>query len=123
MWGLRECVRRCSEHRLTWARVPRTRSQPLHGSRCTIGVRGALAISTQDAMALAVEKDLAVTVTGEHKSTAKKLEIEIEDEAVIKVGSAKLTLKKNGDISIEGGKITVKGSGDVVIKGSKVAMN
>lgn len=89
----------------------------------TIGVKGALAISTQDAMTLAVEKDLAVTVTGEHKSTAKKLEIEIEDEAVIKVGSAKLTLKKNGDISIEGGKITVKGSGDVVIKGSKVAMN
>jgi type VI secretion system secreted protein VgrG len=54
---------------------------------------------------------------------AKKATIQIADELTIKVGSATITMKKNGDISIKGAKININGSGDVVIKGSKIAEN
>ena len=49
-----------------------------------------------------------------------------KDEAMdfmIKVGKAKISMKKNGDITISGGKINVKGSGAVAIKGSKITQN
>jgi type VI secretion system secreted protein VgrG len=53
----------------------------------------------------------------------KKGVIEIADELSIKVGSASITMKKNGDITIKGKKINIKGSGDIVIKGSKILEN
>lgn len=49
--------------------------------------------------------------------------IQIADQLTITVGSASITMKKNGDITINGKKISVKGSGDVVIKGSKILEN
>jgi type VI secretion system secreted protein VgrG len=64
-----------------------------------------------------------LTVAKEHVVKAKKIQFEAEDELSIKVGSAEMIFKKNGDILISGGKINVKGSGDVVIKGSKIAEN
>jgi type VI secretion system secreted protein VgrG len=78
-----------------------------------------------------VSKDAKTTVGGQHVLTvakehvvkAKKIQFEAEDELSIKVGSAELILKKNGDILLSGGKINIKGSGDVVIKGSKIAGN
>jgi type VI secretion system secreted protein VgrG len=54
---------------------------------------------------------------------SKKGVIEISDELTIKVGSAQITLKSNGDITIKGKKLTLNGSGDVVLKGSKVSHN
>jgi type VI secretion system secreted protein VgrG len=97
----------------------------------TLGVDGATSIASkgeigivgQDAMTIGVDKDLTVSVTGAHASSAKTFEHEIADEAVITVGKAKITLKKDGTVTIEGDKITVKASGDLVLKGSKVAMN
>jgi type VI secretion system secreted protein VgrG len=56
-------------------------------------------------------------------SGKKKGYIELKDELTIKVGSASVTLKKNGDITIKGAKIDMKGSGDITIKGSKVLEN
>ncbi|MFT3925143.1 MAG: type VI secretion system tip protein TssI/VgrG [Myxococcales bacterium] len=53
----------------------------------------------------------------------KKGVIEIADELTIKVGSAQITLKKNGDITLKGNKITLKGDSDLVVKGSKVKHN
>jgi type VI secretion system secreted protein VgrG len=53
----------------------------------------------------------------------KKGVITIKDQLVIKCGSAKIAMKKNGDIVIEGAKISIKGSGDVKIKGSKIIQN
>ncbi len=53
----------------------------------------------------------------------KKGMIELADELTIKVGSASITMKKNGDITIKGKKISIEGSGDVVIKGSKIKQN
>lgn len=53
----------------------------------------------------------------------KKMTINVVDQLTIDVGSAKMILKKNGDIKVEGKKIDVKGSGNITIKGSKVAIN
>ena len=78
----------------------------------------------QQKQRLQVGKDLAVTV-------AKNIVIDVADSFTLRVGSASLTLKKDGtiilkgkDISIDGsGVINVKASGDVVIKGSKILQN
>lgn len=56
-------------------------------------------------------------------SSRKKLVIEAEDEIVLKVGDAKLVLKKNGDVSLKGGKINVNASGNLAMKGSKIMQN
>ena len=45
------------------------------------------------------------------------------DSIILKVGDAKIIMKKNGDISIEGKKINIKGSGDVIVKGNKISHN
>lgn len=62
-------------------------------------------------------------VTKEYMLNAKKVTIVAKDEIQIKVGSAELTMKKNGDITLKGKKINVKGSSDVIIKGSKIQEN
>ncbi len=53
----------------------------------------------------------------------KKASINVTDELSIVVGSAKVVMKKNGDITINGKKISIKGSGPVAIKGSKITNN
>lgn len=72
--------------------------------------------SSEKKMSISAKEDFSLV--GE-----KKAVIEITEELTIKVGSAQIDLKKNGDIVIKGAKISVKGSGDVVIKGSKVGIN
>jgi type VI secretion system secreted protein VgrG len=39
------------------------------------------------------------------------------------VGSASITMKKNGDIVVKGKKITIQGSGDVKVKGTNISEN
>ncbi len=63
------------------------------------------------------------TVTKDHVLKAKKIQLTAQDEISLKVGSASILMKKNGDITIKGKKINVKGSGDVTIKGSKIKEN
>jgi hypothetical protein len=54
-----------------------------------------------------------------------------QDEVILQVGSASITLKKDGTIIIKGnnitiegsGKINIKASGDLVMKGSKINQN
>ncbi len=53
----------------------------------------------------------------------KKAIISAKDQLTIKVGKAKIVLKKNGDITIGGKKISVEASGDIVLKGSKILNN
>lgn len=95
-------------------------------------VTGAKAVSSGKAMALKAGTDAVVTATKKMSLTSgddlsitgkKKAVINVTDELTIKVGSAQITMKKNGDISIKGGKISVKGSGDVLTKGSKITQN
>lgn len=78
-----------------------------------------------------VSKDRTISVGKNSSHTAKKILINAEDELVIKVGKASLTMKKDGTIVLDGkdiqlkgsGKINVKASSDVVIKGSKITSN
>jgi type VI secretion system secreted protein VgrG len=76
----------------------------------------ALGITSDDAMTISSTKDLSVS------GKAKAL-IEAADELTIKCGSAKIVMKKSGDIAISGGKIDIKGSGPVNVKGAKVNHN
>jgi type VI secretion system secreted protein VgrG len=87
-----------------------------------------------------VDKDDTLSVAGQRKQTitkddqlqvGKRLVITAADEITLETGSAKLIMKKNGDILLKGknvqvegsGKINVKASSDVVLKGSKVSSN
>lgn len=78
-----------------------------------------------------IGKDLTEDIGANHKETvkkdsilkAKRIQMTAQDEISLKVGSASILMKKNGDITIKGKKINVKGSGDVIIKGSKIKEN
>lgn len=70
-----------------------------------------------------VAKDHHDQATQDRSIKAKKISIEAEEMIQFVVGSAKIIMKKNGDIVIEGANITVKGSGNVVLKGQKIAEN
>ena len=49
--------------------------------------------------------------------------MEAADSITLETGSARIVMKKNGDITIEGKKISVKASGDIILKGSKIKEN
>jgi type VI secretion system secreted protein VgrG len=99
------------------------------GQSVTIG--GDLTEKVGKSKKVTIEKDFESTVNGlarttvkkEFELTAKKIQLIAQDELSIKVGSAQMTLKKNGDITISGKKIDIKGSGDVIVKGSKIQEN
>ncbi|NQZ28558.1 MAG: type VI secretion system tip protein VgrG [Colwellia sp.] len=82
-------------------------------------------------MIINVDKDLTENVNGKYvekvtkayEASAKTITLEAADEITFKTGSAKITMKKNGDITISGKNINIKGSGNVVLKGSKVLAN
>ncbi|WP_419696491.1 type VI secretion system Vgr family protein [Mesorhizobium muleiense] len=88
--------------------------------------------SVAGAHSLSVGKDSAISVTGNGTITiGKKLVIDAGDEILIKTGSAKIMMKKDGTIAIEGkdisvkgsGKISIKASSDITMKGSKISEN
>ena len=101
------------------------------GGGKTVSVGTSYSVSVDQAMTLKVGKDVSETIAGKQVQTvakeyllqAKKIQLKADDELSIKVGSAEIVVKKNGDITLNGNKITIKGSGDVVIKGSKIAEN
>ncbi len=82
-------------------------------------------------MKVTVGKDLQETVNGKYTESvtkeyglkAKSITMTADDQITLKTGSAKIVMKKNGDITISGKNINVKGSGNVVLKGSKVTAN
>ncbi len=53
----------------------------------------------------------------------KKMLLDAGDEITIQTGSARIQMKKNGDIVIEGKKLSVTASGDIVMKGQKILQN
>jgi type VI secretion system secreted protein VgrG len=75
-------------------------------------------------MALQSGKKMNLTCGDDFALTGNKQgTITLQDELTIKVGSAVIKLKKNGDISIDGAKINIKGSGIIKINGSKILEN
>jgi type VI secretion system secreted protein VgrG len=93
------------------------------GSNLTETVGGARNLKVDGSVSVAVGGSLTQNVAAAHKLKAKEIVFSAEDELVIKVGSAKIVLKKNGDVSITGNKIEAKASGDIVLKGSKIVEN
>ncbi|MBV1881166.1 MAG: type VI secretion system tip protein VgrG [Pseudomonadales bacterium] len=117
------------------------------GGNRTMSVSGNHTESVDKDQAISIGKDLALNVGGtgtisvakdmqesygaKHTHTvekefalkAKKILIDADDEIVLKTGSAKITMKKNGDITIEGKNIKLKGSGNIVMKGKKIFQN
>jgi type VI secretion system secreted protein VgrG len=105
-------------------------TEQVGGSR-SLRVKGDLTEEVGKSRSLKVEKDLFVSVTGKvnhavkgaYAVSAKEINLVAEEGFVIKVGSATLTLKKNGDVIIKGAKIELNAKGDVIIKGSKISEN
>ncbi len=95
----------------------------------TVGKDSSTTINGQSSLSIA--KDSTITVQGAAKEavtkgyafSAKSIQIQADDEIVLKTGDATVQMKKNGDITIKGNKIKIEGSGDVVIKGSKITQN
>ncbi len=56
-------------------------------------------------------------------SVGTKAGVVVANELTIQVGSATVTIKKNGNITIDGKKLSIKASGQVVINGSKIKLN
>ena len=77
---------------------------------------------TGDAM-IGVNGNTSYAVKKTLKIDAKEIHFAAKDELQIKVGSASLLLKKNGDVIIKGGKIELTASGDMILKGSKIGQN
>lgn len=75
-------------------------------------------------IAMDAGKNVTTNATDNISDTAgKKLLLDAGDEITIQTGSARIQLKKNGDIVIEGKKISVNASGDIVMKGKKILQN
>ncbi len=92
--------------------------------KLTQTVTKSVELTYSDVSKISIGKDSSIEITGNSKQkVGKAMKIEAGDEITIECGSAKIILKKNGDITFEGGKINVKASSDLTLKGSKVAAN
>lgn len=106
------------------------KSEVVMGSR-TLDVGGDLSETVRKSRTLKVSKDLGLRVKGKVQHVVKKtyglkakeIALVADDQYTLKVGSATLTVKKNGDIVLKGGKIQVKASGNLVMKGTKITEN
>ncbi len=83
-------------------------------------------------IAMSAGKNVTTSATDNISDTAgkdvtikagKKMVLDAGDEITIQTGSARIQMKKNGDIVIEGKKISVTASGDIVMKGKKILQN
>jgi len=106
------------------------KSETVVGSR-TIKVGGDLAETVSGSRTLKVGKDVTVDIGGKldhavgktHTVKAKEIVLSADDELTLKVGSATVQVKKNGDIVVQGGKITLNASGDLRLKAGTIAEN
>lgn len=93
------------------------------GKSQTVDIAKSQSLSIGKNLTVSVGAEGSVDIGKTYALSAQKITIEAKDELKIKVGSAELTFKKNGDINVKGKKIDMKASADFIIKGSKVGMN
>lgn len=80
-------------------------------------------LNVQKELTVGVGTNLSQTAKEGYTLKAKRIEITAEDECALKVGSASLVLKKNGEVQLNGNKVMVNGTDSVVIKSPKVSEN
>jgi type VI secretion system secreted protein VgrG len=86
----------------------------------TLSVGGAETISVKGNESLSVGGDRSASVTGDDGlAVGKNLTITATDTITITVGSASISMKKDGTITIDGKNISIIGSGEIVAKASK----
>ncbi|QSQ12499.1 type VI secretion system Vgr family protein [Myxococcus landrumensis] len=106
------------------------KSEMVKGSR-TMQVGGDLSETVGKKRNLKVTKDFLVNVnaamTVKAKDTyalgAKEIVLSAEEQFTLKVGSATIQVKKNGDVVIKGAKVEMTASGDIIMKASKIGEN
>lgn len=86
------------------------------GANVSTSAGANIMISAASNMNLTAKKDLRVSV-------GKRAGVIVADKLTIEVGSATVTISKNGDIAVNGKKLSIKATGDVIIKGSKIKLN
>lgn len=91
------------------------------GGDHTLTIGGNLTYAVGKGFTQTIEKAYKTTVGDKATITAKSLAFEAVDSIVFNVGTAKLEMKKNGDIKIEGKKIDIKASGKLTMKGSNIS--
>lgn len=103
--------------------VAKSSSEDVRGSK-SIKVAKDMVQEVQQNLTIHTDKKLNVTAADDLVIRGKKKGLlEFSEELTIKVGSASIVLKKNGDILLKGKKLSLNGSGDIVIKGQKVVQN
>jgi type VI secretion system secreted protein VgrG len=107
--------------------IGRSRTESV-GAAETISVKGARTLSVGGDETISVKGNEGVTVGGDRSasitgddglSVGKSLTITATDTITITVGSASISMKKDGTITIEGKNISIIGSGEIVAKASK----
>lgn len=101
------------------------------GADHTESIGKSMSLTVAEDVTMAIGKSLQVDIGTDHTENvsknytlnAKTITLQADDKLEIKVGSASITVKKNGDIDIKGKNINLKGSGNVILKGSKIGMN
>ena len=106
------------------------KTEAVAGSR-SVEVGGELSETVGKSRTLKVGKDLTLNVAGkmshivakEYVLEGKEIVLSAKEKFLLQVGSAKIEVKKNGDIVISGAKVEVNASGDLVLKASKIEEN
>jgi type VI secretion system secreted protein VgrG len=80
------------------------------GAAYQVSVGGLMNETVGAAKMVEVALSSSETVGETSSLKAKKITLTADDEIAIKVGSAQMTMKKNGDITIKGNNITIKGT-------------
>lgn len=74
-------------------------------------------------VALSVGGGFTQRVNGDHRLTARRLVLSAEDELLLEVGAARITLARSGDVTVKGARIAMRASGSISLTASSIGEN